>query len=103
MRLVQYLQQIMDLALLKDEALSINVGICSNLYYLSNFRYDEDDITKYFYSWKHFSGDYRYPVPYPSLDPDKAFLTIDNLWVGEYGELRIDLLQHLIDSVDRWS
>lgn len=50
-----------------------------------------------FEEWKHFSGSYGYPVPDPSKcnDPTYLYINTDNVYSGEYGKLRMDLLRHI--------
>lgn len=54
--------------------------------------------------WEHFSGDVTYPVP----DPDGVFNSQDifedidvNMWEGEYGALRKDLLNFMISELEK--
>ena len=87
-------------------------GICLNL---ENLVYlDVDDFLQpCFETWKHFSGDYIFPVPSPysdnhSTDAATAYRIAqeDDMWNPEhpYGSLRLDLLEHLIreceDAID---
>lgn len=50
-----------------------------------------------FKSWKHYSGDINFPVPSPTNDSaQEAYCYWYNKYSGEYGELRLDLLDHII-------
>lgn len=56
-----------------------------------------------FSSWGHFTGDMTYPVPDPALpaggvveDARQAYADAVDMYEGEYGVLRIKLLDHLI-------
>ena len=52
-----------------------------------------------FESWDKFSGDRLYPVPSPdgSITPKDCYRYTSNRWVGDYGKLRMELLNHLIE------
>ena len=79
-----------------------NVGICniieckasSNIYTVWVNTCDE--AVK---SWDKFSGNHLYPVPSPDKDklPGECYLYVENKWDGEYGKLRMELLDHLIE------
>lgn len=47
-------------------------------------------------SWCDYSGDPFYPVPHPYSDPAGAYQTY-NLYEGEYGKNRLELLQFALD------
>lgn len=55
--------------------------------------------------WHHFSGDDDYPVPDPHSTESAAakakFDTSKEMWVGEYGKLRLELLDWLIGRVEQ--
>lgn len=68
-------------------------------------------ITELSKKWPKFSGISSYPVPVPdSLKPQYAKQTIpceaiyddlsEHKWLGEYGELRRELLQFLIEELE---
>lgn len=71
-------------------------GICAHI----PDKYKEE-LYKHFKTWQYFSGDVVYPVPDPEnmLSPvhiyDKALVSRD-MWVGKYGELRLDLVKHIL-------
>lgn len=50
-------------------------------------------------TWENYSGDYIYPIPsvYESCSAGDCYTNID-LWKGEYGKLRFELLDHLINT-----
>lgn len=52
-----------------------------------------------FSGWSRFSGDRRYPVPSPDkhMTPKEYYQSTLDKWVGEYGKLRMELLDHLIE------
>ena len=51
--------------------------------------------------WPHYSGNPIYPVPSPAvssgLDEEELFYKGGNMWVGDYGKLRLNLLDYLIE------
>ena len=59
------------------------------------------ELTVLFKAWEKFSGIVLYPVPSISADlsPIDAYRS-NPRWTGEYGELRRELLQHCIDTLD---
>lgn len=78
----------------------IRTGICSKL--LANNRTHDLIMQGYFRKWEHFSRDIRYPVP----DPDGGnamtlYINSLNKWLGRYGELRVMLLNHLIECCEK--
>ena len=97
-----------------DSGTPPSCGLCECVYNLSgnndiiNSRWDRYSILC-FKDWKHFNGSTTYPVPDPNnLEPDNAYGTNFSIfndthqndrafWVGEYGELRKDLLNHCIE------
>lgn len=92
-------------------------GICHELKSFSD-NLGSHDLKPYFITWRYFSGSVVYPVP-----PTKSALrrwwsrvrgtslesaharfsnaTVREMWTGEYGELRRDLLDHIIRCVKR--
>lgn len=63
------------------------------------------DIAK---KWPKYSGNPHYPVPFPNSISEKnateqaehAYELTDSLWVGEYGKLRRELLNFLIQNIE---
>lgn len=53
-----------------------------------------------FETWPHFSGTHAYPVPDPYGEEeycaDEIYNNTEDMYEGEYGALRIDLLKHCI-------
>ncbi|ALY07229.1 hypothetical protein VmeM32_00243 [Vibrio phage vB_VmeM-32] len=71
------------------------LGLCSNL----NLHSCAVD---HFTSWKHFSGNLTYPVSLLNSDPKKLYEYYSNdCYEGEYGEMRIRLLNHIIKNTKR--
>lgn len=50
--------------------------------------------------WPKWSGDSVYPVPDSELLPDDAYQQYDEKWQGEYGDLRRELLDFLIEELE---
>ena len=85
-------------------------GICASLSEKTYVNID-DFLHHCFATWKHFSGNYSYPVPSPYSDESSASDVYEttheyDMWNPEhpYGSLRLDLLEHLIreckDAID---
>lgn len=64
-------------------------SICGNMWNTLSFRHDFKD--EYYESWKHYSGEFSYPV-----SGEEIYNSLENYWVGEQGELRFDLIDHLV-------
>lgn len=79
------------------------VGICGNADACVHNRLDLDALKSMFVSWQHYSGDLTYPVPSPQADarPSRTYQMADNVWVDDYGDLRMDLLNHCIKTLER--
>ena len=54
--------------------------------------------------WPKYSGNGRYPVPSPNrnIDPETMYNITKNCWIGEYGALRIELLDWCIEYCKQW-
>ena len=64
-------------------------SICGNLWdNLSSYHEFKDE---YFESWEHYSGNIIYPV-----SGAEVYDSLENCWVGEQGELRFSLIDHLV-------
>lgn len=78
-----------------------DAGICINLNVLSARPWMYDDaLIASFRKWKYFSGSNAYPIPgeyYAYSDAELHATCWDENTI--YGRLRLDLLQHLIDTV----
>lgn len=76
----------------------LTVGICSLIRHNFDGTYGValNTLQRHYNDWPHYNGNKNFPVPHPTMEPDDAFLTIDNIWDldTEYGRLRHDLLQH---------
>ena len=65
-------------------------GICGNI--RNNLTFDHEIKDEYLESWEHYSGEYAYPV-----SGEEVYLSLENFWVGEQGELRFSLIDHLVE------
>lgn len=59
-----------------------------------------DYLTSLFMSWPKFSGVSSYPVPHPDCESDCACSATPMLWEGEYGALRMELLDFCITELE---
>lgn len=83
-------------------------GICWNTHQVFEqedtcLRFDEEKLKQVFVKWPKFSGDIEYPVP-SSTDgctPREQYDFTDNVWEGDYGDLRKELLQFCIDELSK--
>ena len=75
-------------------SLEKDYSICGNVWY--NLSYEHDIDTRYFKSWKSYSGDEEYPV----LGKD-GYNETKNFWIGEQLELRLDLVKHLVNCYEK--
>ena len=106
MKYNEYLQLMLDAALdIKAGYFDKGYGICANLSDKVNSqveeseRYDSPRILKQaFYTWPKFSGDADFPINDPN-GIELAHKVYEDLpkWTGEYGALRFELLDHVID------
>jgi hypothetical protein len=83
-------------------------GICDNVVEFLGDEYSIDSTNKVFKPlfpwWNKYSGDCRYPVPSTNddLTPKGMFgyaADFGELWIGEYGDLRFELLDFLIEQL----
>ena len=106
----EYLQLMLDAAIdIKAGNFDKGYGICSNLSNKVNSqveeseRYDSWQILKQaFYTWPKFSGDVNFPIndPYNRVSAHRVYGDLPK-WTGEYGALRFELLDHVIDCLKR--
>ena len=73
-----------------------SAGICDNL----ELTYTAKDT---FSSWKHFSGDYIFPVPATDegLTPVDQYYCSPDLYTGEQLELRLSLACHILRELEK--
>lgn len=78
-----------------------DAGICGNIRSLGH-EVDEDRLHGLFKSWPQFSGNPTYPVPGPGgLGAAWAYKHIIDVWKGEYGDMRRELLDHCIAELEK--
>jgi hypothetical protein len=56
----------------------------------------------HFYNWPKFSGTRTYPVPstYADVSAGSKYHKVSNMYIGEYGKLRIELIDYLIKQFE---
>lgn len=95
--------------MLKDGTLPCPMfGICTNLGIVIRCTRKGDGLLisiirdKLFSTWPKFSGDICYPVP-SDMDYDckSTYIRAINKWVGKYGDLRRELLDHCISELEK--
>ena len=111
----EYLQLMLDAALdIKAGNFDKGWGICGNLNNKINNRVGESEeryeiilnswriLKQTFYTWPKFSGDVSFPIDDP-YNRDPAYKVYGDLpkWVGEYGELRWELLDHVTNFIEK--
>ena len=108
----EYLQLMLDAALdIKAGNFDKGYGICTNLSDKVNSQIEESEerydsgqilIDAAFCTWPKFSGDANFPINDP-YNRDPAYRAYGCLpkWIGEYGALRFELLDHVIDCLKR--
>lgn len=70
-----------------------------NAYYAYSSRLDFHPLYE---AWEHFSGNVHFPVPHAIGNPAKGFtLEVFKWGDNDYGNLRRNLLQYLIDCFER--
>lgn len=85
----------------RGEWLHSSYGICACVGILTDEGRALYELPHLFSDWDKFSGDMFHPVPDPhGLSPLDAFVNSDNKWSGEYGKLRIDLLDFMIQELE---
>ena len=95
--------------MLKDGTLPcMTFGICTNLDAVIRCTRKDDVLLvsiirdKLFSTWPKFSGDTSFPVP-SDIDYDcrSTYIRATNKWVGKYGDLRLELLNHCISELEK--
>lgn len=75
-------------------------GICSNVSRAFEPKVHQQEVMpllrRAYRVWPKWSGDLDYPVPHPSLGCMGAYANTLDLWAGEYGETRMELVHFLI-------
>jgi len=80
-------------------------GICeylTNLGFLSDGSEESETLAYNFRKWPKFSGSQKFPVPSRDEDcpPSRAFFRVYNVWLGGYGEDRLDLVRFLLEQLE---
>ena len=117
----EYLKFCLDAAMdIKAGNFDKGCGICGNMDYkvihAIHVKFpgyvinDDNEITinpgeilkQAFYTWPKFSGDVDFPInnPYNEISAQRAYNYLPK-WVGEYGELRFELLDHIINFIEK--
>ena len=78
------------------------LGICRKFdcYYLGDATYGHFELRRLFRLWPKYSGDIVYPVP----GGHEAFwsaVRYETTWSGEYGKLRKELLNFMIEQLEK--
>ena len=116
----EYLQLMLDAALdIKAGNFDKGIGICGNMdqkvtnvmdVKFPEYVIDADGLTVYpwrtlkhaFRTWPKFSGDVDFPINDPDneVSANRAYCYLPK-WTGEYGALRFELLDHVIDFLKK--
>lgn len=83
-------------------SLMVENGICDNVQDVIVCAMSCADVTSMldaiFPTWEEYSGNVLWPVPAFTYDnPGDEYNCIEDLWVGEYGDARMRLLNHCIE------
>ena len=105
----EHLQLMLDAALdIKAGNFNKGYGICKNLSNKVNSQVEESEyydswqiLKQAFYTWPKFSGDADYPINDPhGIETPYNVYAQNHKWIGEYGALRFELLDHVIDFLE---
>ena len=110
MTYTEHLQLMLDAALdIKAGNFNEDYGICTNLSEEVNSQIRESEyydswqiLEQAFYTWPKFSGDANFPIndPYNKVSARRVYNDLPK-WTGEYGALRFELLDHVIDYLKK--
>ena len=81
-----------------------SAGICSQFDMFGLYSSEErQQFRDSFKTWPHYSGYISFPVPGPAAAIDAYFDNLGDLWDRdtEYGRLRWDLLDHIIEELSK--
>ena len=77
-------------------------GACWALMSFFSYKRSYKTIEQLAPTWPEFSGNIEYPVPHPTLDPEKAYVVRKQLWRNDaYGNARRRLCLFLADELER--
>ena len=105
----EYLHLMLNAALdIKAGNFDEGYGICYNIENKVDRQVQEECyeawriLNQAFYTWPKFSGDVQFPIndPCDEVSANHAYVYLPK-WVGEYGELRWELLDHVIDFLKK--
>lgn len=101
------------LGMAEGEEISTRIlGICDNLMCDERPRVVDtalamDFVGEFAPQWPRYSGSRLFPVPDPDADPatpqksaEAAYYSTEDVWTGEYGELRMELAAFLLKQVN---
>lgn len=76
-------------------------GICIQVSRRNVYNLDATSLSPLFIGWKYHSGDSIYPVPgTKTRSAERRYTETTHMWIGDYGDLRKDLLAHMIKKVE---
>jgi len=82
-----------------------SVGLCANIYDQSlvlGIPVHGSELSDYFEAWPKYSGVAKFPVQSPErLSPEAQYWKSHNMYCGEYGLLRLELAQFIIESLEK--
>lgn len=81
----------------RSQFINPGLGLCSAVAAATSYNCCTDVLYPYFKTWPYFSGEVHFPVGNGSDD----YYERVNLWTGDIGELRLNLLDHLISEVEK--
>lgn len=111
----RFLKSMQELKSLQDpeENPNLDFGICGALLFLHTLDSDDDQLVDEFFQWKRwakstwsqwpkYSGYREFPVPSDTarLTPERKFYGSCDKWSGQYGQLRMELLDFLIAKME---
>lgn len=103
---VHLFQRGLDVEMPNFWTMDCGFGICNNLNMIGEAwptrkltEAEKQWMEDKFKTWPQYSGYRSYPVEHPFLYPDTAYNATENLWVGEYGSNRIQLLDYLLEQL----
>lgn len=75
-------------------------GICSHI---ATSHANNINIKEILSSWDKYSGDWEFPIPHPTLDPEQAYFCTENLWDRNtiYGRNRWEALYYLTGELKK--
>ena len=91
--------------IVKGERYDSSVGLCANIYDQSlhaRIPVHGSELSDYFEAWPKYSGVIKFPVPSPlGSPPEFQYWQSHNMYGGEYGLLRLELAQFIVESLEK--